>query len=144
MNNSESGRKINQAVNTTSKAVGGALSQAKGALSNWWSSMTTPPIIANAPPKFPTQNDEPSSGYSNSGNVEESTLDDDQDIPGNCKISIVVNEEHDNHLNEQLNTPVKRSTDNSQEHTDLEGIVEIGREAKVLDTKSDKPKVINI
>lgn len=43
MNNSESGRKINQAVNTTSKAVGGAISTAKDALSNWWSSMTTQP-----------------------------------------------------------------------------------------------------
>lgn len=43
MNNSESGRKINQAVNTTSKAVGGAISQAKGALSNWWSAITTQP-----------------------------------------------------------------------------------------------------
>lgn len=144
MNNSESGRKINQAVNTTSKAVGGALTQAKGALSNWWSSMTTPPLIPNTPPKYPSQNDEPASGHSISGNVDESTLDDDQDTAGNCKISIVVNEEHDNHLNEQINTPVKRSTDNNQEQTDLAGIVEIGREAKVLDTRSDKPKVINI
>lgn len=144
MNNSESGRKINQAVNTTSKAVGGALSQAKGALSNWWSSMTTPPIIPNTSPKFPSQNDEPPSLNSKSGNIDESAVDDDQDTAGNCKISIVVSEEHDNHLNEQRNTPVKRSTDNSQEHTDLEGIVEIGREAKVLDTTSDKPKVINI
>lgn len=45
MHNTESGRKINQAVNNTSRAVGGALSQAKGALSNWWSSMTTAPPI---------------------------------------------------------------------------------------------------
>lgn len=41
MHNTESGRKINQAVNNTSRAVGGALTQAKGAFSNWWSSMTT-------------------------------------------------------------------------------------------------------
>ncbi|XP_055680402.1 late secretory pathway protein AVL9 homolog [Lutzomyia longipalpis] len=39
----ESGRKLNQAVNTTSKAVGGALMQAKGAFSTWWSTITTPP-----------------------------------------------------------------------------------------------------
>lgn len=52
MNNSESGRKLNHAVNTTSKAVGGAFSMAKGAFSNLWSSMTTPPIILNTPPKF--------------------------------------------------------------------------------------------
>ncbi|XP_073833884.1 late secretory pathway protein AVL9 homolog [Musca autumnalis] len=41
MQSTESGRKINQAVNNTSRAVGGALSQAKGAISGWWSSMTT-------------------------------------------------------------------------------------------------------
>lgn len=41
MQSTESGRKINQAVNNTSRAVGGALSQAKGAISVWWSSMTT-------------------------------------------------------------------------------------------------------
>lgn len=28
-------------MNTTSKAVGGAITQAKGALSTWWSAMTT-------------------------------------------------------------------------------------------------------
>lgn len=41
MHNTESGKKINQAVNTTSKAVGGAINSAKGALSSWWNSMTT-------------------------------------------------------------------------------------------------------
>lgn len=41
MQSTEGGRKLNQAVNTTSKAVGGAITNAKGALSNWWSSMTT-------------------------------------------------------------------------------------------------------
>ncbi|XP_026480961.1 late secretory pathway protein AVL9 homolog [Ctenocephalides felis] len=41
MQNSESGRKINLAVSNTSRAVGGALSQARGVFSNWWSSITT-------------------------------------------------------------------------------------------------------
>ncbi|KYQ47397.1 Late secretory pathway protein AVL9 like protein [Trachymyrmex zeteki] len=48
MQNTESGRKLNQAmattgraVATTGKAVGGALSQAKGAFSNWWTTLTT-------------------------------------------------------------------------------------------------------
>ncbi|XP_066588489.1 late secretory pathway protein AVL9 homolog isoform X2 [Prorops nasuta] len=47
MQNTESGRKINQAmvstgraVATTGKAVGGAISQAKGAFSNWWTTLT--------------------------------------------------------------------------------------------------------
>ncbi|XP_043274264.1 late secretory pathway protein AVL9 homolog isoform X2 [Venturia canescens] len=48
MQNTEGGRKINQAmmttgraVATTGKAVGGAISQAKGAFTNWWSTLTT-------------------------------------------------------------------------------------------------------
>ncbi|OXU20890.1 hypothetical protein TSAR_010151, partial [Trichomalopsis sarcophagae] len=48
MQNTEGGRKLNQAmastgraVATTGKAVGGAISQAKGAFSNWWSTLTT-------------------------------------------------------------------------------------------------------
>lgn len=52
MNSSESGRKLNQAVNTTSKAVGGALSQAKGAFSTFWSAFTAP--TAPAVPITPT------------------------------------------------------------------------------------------
>lgn len=50
MQNSESGRKINQAmistgkaVATTSKAVGGAISQAKGAFSSWWNNLLVSP-----------------------------------------------------------------------------------------------------
>lgn len=50
MQNTESGRKINQAMTstgkavvTTSKAVGGAFSQAKGALSSWWSNFLVSP-----------------------------------------------------------------------------------------------------
>ncbi|KAI4461492.1 late secretory pathway protein avl9-related [Holotrichia oblita] len=48
--NTESGRKLNQAmvttgraVATTSKAVGGAFSQAKGVFSNWWSNLLVSP-----------------------------------------------------------------------------------------------------
>lgn len=50
MQNTEGGRKLNQAmvstgraVATTGRAVGGALSHAKGALSNWWSNLLVSP-----------------------------------------------------------------------------------------------------
>lgn len=50
MQTSDSGRKINQAmvstgraVATTSKAVGGAISQAKGVFSNWWTNLLVSP-----------------------------------------------------------------------------------------------------
>lgn len=52
MQTTEGGRKLNQAmvstgrvVATTGRAVGGALSQAKGALTNWWSNLTTAPPV---------------------------------------------------------------------------------------------------
>lgn len=41
MQNTEGGRKVTQAVVSTGKAVGGAINQAKGAFSNWWSNLTT-------------------------------------------------------------------------------------------------------
>lgn len=48
MQSSRSGRKLNQAVQNTSRAVastgkvvGGAISQARGAVTNWWSNLTT-------------------------------------------------------------------------------------------------------
>lgn len=53
MNNSESARKLNQAVNNTSKAVGGAILQAKGAFSTFWSTFTAPTVTANT---IPTDN----------------------------------------------------------------------------------------
>lgn len=43
MNNSESGRKINHAINTSSRA----LAHAKGAILNFWSAMTTQPTLYN-------------------------------------------------------------------------------------------------
>lgn len=50
MQNTEGGRKLNQAmvstgraVATTGRAVGGALSHAKGALSSWWSNLLVSP-----------------------------------------------------------------------------------------------------
>jgi hypothetical protein len=56
MQSTESGRRINQAVTSTGKAVaqtgkvvGVALTSAKGALSNWWSTMTTPVAVAIPP-----------------------------------------------------------------------------------------------
>lgn len=62
MQNTESGRKINQAmtstgraVATTSKAVGGAISQAKGALSSWWSNLLVSPEPGLEKPSDPNE-----------------------------------------------------------------------------------------
>lgn len=61
MQSSDSGRKLNQAmvstgraVATTSKAVGGAFSQAKGVFSNWWSNLlVSPEPVQKALEAFP-------------------------------------------------------------------------------------------
>ena len=133
MSNSESGRKLNQAVNTTSKAVGGALSQAKGAFSNWWSSITTPPIIASTPPVFPSNNDK----KLNNSHI-------DQECYGNG--------DHDNDDRHPINDGESTClfTENTEpicftksdakiitghdSNPSKEGIVEIAKEADILDS----------
>ena len=77
MQSSDSGRKFNQAmvstgraVATTSKAVGGAISQAKGVFSNWWSNLlVSPEPVQKALEAFPD----------NTMQIEDSTI--DQNIP---------------------------------------------------------------
>ncbi|XP_074094307.1 late secretory pathway protein AVL9 homolog isoform X1 [Cotesia typhae] len=90
MQNTESGRKINQAmattgraVATTGKAVGGALSQAKGAFSNWWSTLTT-----IQPEEVEVRND----------NLNQSDTSNDNDSE--------IKKESNNHIIEELDTPI--------------------------------------
>lgn len=59
MHNSESGRKINSAVNQTTKAVGGAISTAKTTFSSWWTSITTATNSTADGEQLPEENDEP-------------------------------------------------------------------------------------
>uniref|UniRef100_A0A182SH02 AVL9/DENND6 domain-containing protein n=1 Tax=Anopheles maculatus TaxID=74869 RepID=A0A182SH02_9DIPT len=68
MQNSESGRKLNQAVTNTSRAVGGALTTAKGAFSSWWTSFTAPPQggqLTQAADQHPQHTSEPTSDEEN-------------------------------------------------------------------------------
>jgi hypothetical protein len=85
MHNSEGGRRLNQAVANTGRAVaqtgkafGGAIFQAKGALTNWWGQVTTP---TGAAPTFPPSpiipdpdNSNPRSPGSTSNNLSQSTF----------------------------------------------------------------------
>ncbi|KAL1137878.1 hypothetical protein AAG570_009574 [Ranatra chinensis] len=68
MQTTEGGRKLNQAmastsraVATTGRAVGGALTQAKGALSNWWSNLTSPGDMGQIPSNDISQQESPES-----------------------------------------------------------------------------------
>ncbi|XP_034948866.1 late secretory pathway protein AVL9 homolog [Chelonus insularis] len=87
MQNTESGRKINQAmattgraVATTGKAVGGAISQAKGAFATWWSTLTTV-----QPGEVDIRNNDNASNQSHSSNENE---EDDQMKDENDKKTI--------------------------------------------------------
>lgn len=143
MQNSESGRKINQAVNNTSRAVGGAISQAKGALSSWWSSITTAP--ANS-----TGGIASGSGAGSDSNQNHSLSMEDS-IDGAAgpsqqpqEISVTFQNHKDEveldvagvsiHMASQLSEDSLEEAQESPQKS--QGIVEIGREAELLDKVS--------
>lgn len=103
MNNSESGRKINQAVNTTSRAVNGAITQAKGAISSWWSAITTQPSY-NEEDALDKRNVE-----GNNKGIDDTNMDGDV---------MDTNDSKEEHFHVQENHG---------------GVVEIGREANFID-----------
>lgn len=148
MQNSESGRKINQAVNTTSRAVGGAISQAKGALSSWWSSITTAPANSTGPA---------GSGVVTGGEVNNghSLSHIDEGIDGAAatsqqpqEISVTFQNHKDDaeldiagvsiHISSQIKDDnlVEAHDSSGNSPQQQQGIVEIGREAELLDRVS--------
>lgn len=144
MQNSESGRKINQAVNNTSRAVGGAISQAKGALSSWWSSITTAP--ANS-----TGGIASGSGAGSDSNQNHSLSHMEDSIDGGAgpsqqpqEISVTFQNHKDEakldvagvsiHMASQLSEDSLEEAQESPQKS--QGIVEIGREAELLDKVS--------
>ncbi|EDW27506.1 GL20243 [Drosophila persimilis] len=147
MQNSESGRKINQAVNTTSRAVGGAISQAKGAFSSWWSSITTVP--ANPGNGTGTLSDS-EDGEGAAGAVVVATAQEisvtfqnhkdaeDLDIAG---VSIhLAGQSQDNSTRTSTGTPLEEAHESRNVSLEQQqGIVEIGREAELLDKAEESP-----
>lgn len=129
MNNSESARKLNQAVNNTGRAVGEALSQAKGAFSSFWSTFTTPPSVAV-----------PVTGDNNSkAQVKINAIETDPKEVTDAREGVIENLEkkfHNSELN--LKKPEMETT------TNPDGIVEIGREAGTLDADNRSNEIIDI
>lgn len=122
MNNSESARKLNQAVNNTGRVVGEALSQAKGAFSSFWSTFTT-----TSAPAAPIENTEV--------NVEVPSIEPKEVTePREGVIKQIAKKLH----NSELSLKQDKDTGSNQG-----GIVEIGREANTLDSKL-KNEVIDI
>ncbi|KAH8386537.1 hypothetical protein KR093_001162 [Drosophila rubida] len=150
MQNSESGRKINQAVNTTSRAVGGAISQAKGAFSSWWSSITTAPPVNSAG----IVGGASSAAGSDSSSQSQSLSQIDEGIDGAAvsqqqqpqEISVTFQNHKDEaeldvtgvsiHISSQINEGSLEEAHDSNANSpqqQQQGIVEIGREAELLD-----------
>ncbi|KAG5888480.1 hypothetical protein JTB14_022108 [Gonioctena quinquepunctata] len=113
MNNTEGGRKINQAmtstgkaVATTSKAVGGALSQAKGAFSNWWSNFMVNPEQGQKVPDSQAEEALADNSTDNLDNIPKSISEDNENIKiENVNNGIVVNEELSKVKGEVYDTP---------------------------------------
>lgn len=119
MNNSESARKLNQAVNNTGRAVGEALSQAKGAFSSFWSTFTAPsspapPAPSTEPPEIQIR-------------VDTSAIETPRETnePKEGVIKQIAKKIH----NSDLSLRQDKETGPNQG-----GIVEIGREANTLDS----------
>lgn len=122
MNNSESARKLNQAVNNTGRAVGEALSQAKGAFSSFWSTFAAPPSVA-APVVGGGVGDNNSKAQVKAHVIDTS---DPKEIT-EAREGVIKNIAKKFH-NSDLSLKQEKET-----ATKSDGIVEIGREAGTLD-----------
>lgn len=122
MNNSESARKLNQAVNNTSKAVVSSISQAKEAFSSFWSTFTAQPNPAVPIPET-----------LNETQIKVDTMDTEQpkdlNEPKEGVIKQIAKKLHNSDLS------LKQDKQDTMPSNNEGGIVEIGREANTLDTK---------
>lgn len=128
MNNSESARKLNQAVNNTGRAVGEAFSQAKGAFSSFWSTFAAQPSVA-----VPVVSDSNSKAQ-----VKSNVIDSDPKEITEAREGVIKNIAKKLH-NSDLNLKQAKET-----ATNPDGIVEIGREAGTLDANNRSNEIIDI
>ncbi|XP_055617086.1 late secretory pathway protein AVL9 homolog [Toxorhynchites rutilus septentrionalis] len=134
MQNSESGRKLNHAVNSTSRAVGGAISTAKGAFSTWWTSITAP-VVASQPQSESAQANDVLSNNNNSSSGQDSDLSDSDGFVGHEESDDSNYSDSDQSQSDSNRNVVKPSEIVTAEHTieKSNNIVEIGKEAEILD-----------
>lgn len=143
MNSSESGRKFNQAVNTTSKAVGGAILQAKGAFSTFWSTFATPPVpMATVTPVTPTHS------HIETNISVTRTIVFEQENEDNYEDDLLDNTENfkkvENSPVKLSKSPVKEIGKSLQTNIGSSNIVEIGREAEILDSNRQNEKIFTV
>ncbi|XP_058818712.1 late secretory pathway protein AVL9 homolog [Topomyia yanbarensis] len=141
MQNSESGRKLNQAVNNTSRAVGGAISTAKGAFSTWWTSMTAPVAAA---PGAPAGNAQGDSQTNSSEQFSDTSDDSDENVnPNDIDSSYSDSDKSPNDANRNTIKRIEKNNDSQTDPSEIgtaehllessNNIIEIGKEADILD-----------
>lgn len=139
MNSSESGRKLNQAVNTTSRAVGGAISHAKGALTNWWSSLSTTTNNTNNGTSGKINNGTTLNEYNHIANSMDVENKDDEKAElsqvKNLNENNKINCDGDSKTNDFESLEMQQEFTSLQTSDDVGGIVEIGIEAMILQSK---------
>lgn len=146
MQNSESGRKLNQAVNTTSRAVGGAISTAKGAFSTWWTSITAAvPAPQQQSQGAQGSNAQSNNNHSSSGHCSDSSESDDHIGPDEADSSYSDSDKSQSDNNRNVLRQSEIDKDSHLEPSEIvtaeltteksNNIIEIGKEAELLDRK---------
>lgn len=130
MNNSESGRKFNHAVSTTGRAVGGAISHAKGTFTNWWSSLSTTTATTNNVTSKTGNGTLTDHHVTDNGAI---TIETEEIKSYNGKDD--VNQEFENKDNNFEHKKQQEFLKGSIDDNVAEGIVEIGMEALILHSK---------
>ncbi|KFB37255.1 AGAP000251-PA-like protein [Anopheles sinensis] len=131
MQNSESGRKLNQVVENTSRAVGDALTTAKGAFSSWWTSISSaPPAAANS---SQTADNLLVAGLHV---AEDAHFDDDSD--DSDEMAAVEQKEASARSYRARDSPSKRVIPTAEivSQSSSNSVIEIGKEAELLDRRS--------
>lgn len=130
MNSSESGRKVNQAVRSTGIAVGGALFQAKASITSFWSTFAAP--VATTAPPTPTSV-HPETEITNKTTESEQASNDSSDNEDD-----VITIKTEIKKNEVQKTTLIDEIESENNNPNGNGIVEIGREAEIFNSKNNK------
>ncbi|XP_055602629.1 late secretory pathway protein AVL9 homolog [Uranotaenia lowii] len=147
MQNSESGRKLNQAVNSTSRVVGGALTTAKGAFSTWWTSITAVvPQVPAGPAQDPNLaqdgNNDAQSKNASSGHYSDTESDSNDGDPDDDDLlddSSSYSDQSQSDGNRKVDSERIETAEVTSEKTN--NIIEIGKEAEMLNRT---PKIFNV
>uniref|UniRef100_A0AAG5D313 UDENN domain-containing protein n=1 Tax=Anopheles atroparvus TaxID=41427 RepID=A0AAG5D313_ANOAO len=136
MQNSESGRKLNQVVENTSRAVGDAITNAKGAFSSWWTSISAAPQTGGNS----AQNTEKSaaSGVHSVDHEHLDESDDSDEIDTGLNVADSKELSEKNYRTPELVPTPKKEIPTAEISLQpaSNSVIEIGKEAELLDQRN--------